>query len=249
MNALHEVTHRTVESSVHSIISTDGEWHFDNRDEFLGELRRSNTVGYMVCLLAHDQAPETPFECYQIDVQYDLPSSESRVTVEAPRRDIVYRLMEEFENRRESARVPLRTKNQPTIFIGHGQSSEWRDLKDHLVEQHKYAVEAFDIGARAGHTVRDILDQLLKRSTFAIVVMTGEDEQGDGVLHARQNVVHEAGLFQGRLGFARVIVAVEHGCELFSNLDGVIQLRFQPGHIKEIFGDVAATLRREFGPW
>ncbi|MHB8405160.1 MAG: hypothetical protein ACYDCJ_07035 [Gammaproteobacteria bacterium] len=30
-------------------------------------------------------------------------------------------------------------------------------------------------------------------------MLTGEDEQGDGILRARQNVIHEAGLFQADL--------------------------------------------------
>ena len=246
-DALHEVTSRPVQTSVHRIIGVEGEWHFDGLDEFLGELRRSGTAGYLVCFLAHETAAGT-FVSNQINVEYDPDHSESRVTVEAPTREIVYRLMEAFETQVDPARLPAPTKMVPTIFIGHGRSTEWKDLKDHLVEQHDYDVQAFEIGARAGHTVRDILDELLERSTFAIIVMTGEDELGDGGVRARQNVVHEAGLFQGRLGFTRVICAVEEGCERFSNIDGIIELRFARGHIKEIFGDVVATLRREFGP-
>jgi predicted nucleotide-binding protein len=63
---------------------------------------------------------------------------------------------------------------------------------------------------------------------------------------ARQNVVHETGLFQGRLGFSRAIVLVEEETELFSNLAGIRQIRFSKGKIKETFGDVLAVLRREF---
>jgi predicted nucleotide-binding protein len=39
------------------------------------------------------------------------------------------------------------------------------------------------------------------------------------------NVVHEAGLFQGRLGFTRAIIMLEEGCEEFSNIEGLGQLR------------------------
>jgi predicted nucleotide-binding protein len=76
--------------------------------------------------------------------------------------------------------------------------------------------------------------------------MTGEDETAEGGLRARQNVVHEAGLFQGRLGFSRAIAVIEEAVEVFSNLDGVQQIRFPQGRIREAFGDVVATLRREF---
>ena len=37
----------------------------------------------------------------------------------------------------------------------------------------------------------------------------GEDEHKDGSVHPRENVIHEAGLFQGRLGFPRAIVLLE----------------------------------------
>jgi predicted nucleotide-binding protein len=134
----------------------------------------------------------------------------------------------------------------PRVFIGHGRSQQWRDLKDHLHEQHGYSVEAYEIGARAGHVIRDILEEMMKSSSIAFLVMTGDDETSEGKLRARQNVVHEIGLFQGRLGFSRAIVLLENGVEEFSNLQGIHQIRYSQGHIKETFGDVLATLRREF---
>ena len=78
--------------------------------------------------------------------------------------------------------------------------------------------------------------------------MTGEDETADGRILARQNVVHEAGLFQGTLGFNKAIVLLEQGTEEFSNIGGIQQIRFSKGNIKEAFGDVLAVLRCEFGP-
>ena len=100
--------------------------------------------------------------------------------------------------------------------------------------------------SRAGHTIRDILEDLVKSSTFALLVLTAEDEQADGMVRARQNVIHETGLFQGALGFSRAIMLVEHGVENFSNVDGIQQIRFSTGSIRETFGDVLATLKREF---
>ena len=59
------------------------------------------------------------------------------------------------------------------------------------------------------------------------------------------NVVHEAGLFQGRLGFERAIVLLEEGCEEFSNIHSLGQLRFPKGKISATFEDVRAVLERE----
>jgi len=136
---------------------------------------------------------------------------------------------------------------RPRIFIGHGGvSQEWSKLKDHLRDHHDYEVVAFQTGARSGHTIRDILQEMLLEGTFALLVMTAEDEQADGSMRARQNVVHEAGLFQGRLGFNRAIILLEDGVENFSNLDGVQYIPFAKGNIRETYGDVLATLHREF---
>jgi predicted nucleotide-binding protein len=59
-------------------------------------------------------------------------------------------------------------------------------------------------------------------------------------------VVHEIGLFQGRLGFNRAIVLLEDGVEEFSNIHGIEQIRFSKGNIRETYGEILATIKREF---
>ena len=93
------------------------------------------------------------------------------------------------------------------------------------------------------NTVR--LTQMLDGAAIAFIVLTGEDEQIDGSLRARQNVVHEVGFFQGRLGFTKAIVMVEEGCDYFSNVDGLGQIRFPKGNIAAAFEDVRRVLERE----
>jgi predicted nucleotide-binding protein len=75
--------------------------------------------------------------------------------------------------------------------------------------------------------------------------MTAEDEQKDGKMNARLNVVHEAGLFQGRLGFRKAIVLLEEGCEEFSNIHGLGQIRFPKGDIGARFEKIREVLERE----
>lgn len=113
-------------------------------------------------------------------------------------------------------------------------------------DQHGLEVVAYEIGPRAGLSVKDVLDAMLNASSFALLVLTGEDQNVDGEWHARQNVIHELGLFQGRLGFTRAIALLEEGVQEFSNILGVNQIRFSKGNIRETFGDVVATVRREF---
>jgi predicted nucleotide-binding protein len=121
----------------------------------------------------------------------------------------------------------------------------WRELKDHLQDKHNYRVEAYEVGARAGHVIRNILEEMLTRSSLAFLILTAEDETAEGGMRARQNVIHELGLFQGKLGFSRAIILLEEGTEQFSNIQGIEQIRFSKGNIRETFGEVLATIRRE----
>jgi predicted nucleotide-binding protein len=171
------------------------------------------------------------------------------VEVEAASRSSVNHVFEIFEKHFAESRLPELPEPPaplPTVFVGHGRNPLWRELKDHLQDKHGIKVEAYEIGARAGHAVRDVLERMLEKSSFAVLVMTGEDETVDGCRRARQNVIHEIGLFQGRLGSSRAVVLVEAGTEVFSNMEGIEQIRFSQGNIKETFGEVLATIRREF---
>jgi predicted nucleotide-binding protein len=89
------------------------------------------------------------------------------------------------------------------------------------------------------------ISEMLDAAAIALLVMTGEDEQADGALQARMNVIHEAGLFQGRLGFTKAIVLLEDGCEEFGNIQGLGQIRFPTGNISAAFEDVRLVLERE----
>ncbi|WHZ30081.1 MAG: hypothetical protein OJF51_004883 [Nitrospira sp.] len=86
---------------------------------------------------------------------------------------------------------------------------------------------------------------MLSQATFAFLVMTAEEEHADSTVHARPNVIHEVGLFQGRLGFPRAIVLLEEGCSDFSNIIGLSQIRFPSGDIQARFEDCRRVLERE----
>ena len=131
------------------------------------------------------------------------------------------------------------------VFIGHGHSDAWRELKDFIEGRLGLQTDEFNRVPVAGVPNTRRLEEMLSSAAMAFLVMTGEDEQHDGKSHARLNVVHEAGLFQGRLGFERAIVLLEDGCEGFSNIDGSGQLRFPKGEIKSKFEQIRQVLERE----
>jgi predicted nucleotide-binding protein len=131
------------------------------------------------------------------------------------------------------------------VFIGHGRSLVWRELKDFIEDRLGLPVDEFNSVPVAGVTTTTRLSEMLDAAVFAFLVMTGEDEQVDGKVHARENVVHEVGLFQGKLGFNRAIVLLEEGCEEFSNIHGLGQVRFPRNNISTKFEEIRAVLQRE----
>lgn len=131
------------------------------------------------------------------------------------------------------------------VFIGHGRSNVWKDLKDFIQDRLHLPWDEFNRIPVAGLPTTTRLSQMLDEAAIAFLIMTGEDEQASGKIHARMNVIHEAGLFQGRLGFEKAIVLLEDGCEEFSNIYGLGQLRFPKGDITAAFEDIRRVMERE----
>ncbi len=102
--------------------------------------------------------------------------------------------------------------------------------------------DEFNRTPTAGKLTVDRLKTMLDDAQFAIIVMTGEDETADGGVRPRENVVHEAGLYQGRLGFENTIIIAENHIDFFSNIDGLGRINYPKGHIKSTLGELTSTL-------
>lgn len=229
-----------------SVTIDSSTWEHDNLHEFLADYGQKQKQS---CLSAYIGTE------YNLRIAANLTFyglTYSTISVQAPTRAEIESVFHIFQEALPEATLPKPPPPppppplKPVIFIGHGGSSQWKKLKDHLHDLHQYEVEAYEVGARAGHAIRDTLQGMLEVSNFAILVMTGEDEGKGGQLRARQNVIHELGLFQGKLGFSKAIALLEKGTEEFSNINGVRQIRFRKNEIKGTFGDVLATIKREF---
>lgn len=131
------------------------------------------------------------------------------------------------------------------VFIGHGHSKEWLALKDFIEGRMRLEWDEFNRVATAGVSTAERLKKMLDEATIAFLILTAEDETADGEWQARMNVIHEAGLFQGRLGFNRAIVMLEEGCKEFSNIHGLGQIGFPKSNIRAAFHDVELVLERE----
>lgn len=220
-------------------------WTFDSADEYFSELLSDySSAG------ARTKVSKYGNLLFTLSV-YHYPTHVS-VVVETPKRSDLLKVMSIFDEAVPESRLPVEeqptwTPPRPKIFIGHGGASQdWLVLQNDLQNVHKLQVESFETGERAGHSIRDVLEGFLDTNNFAILVFSKADEQADGSFRARQNVVHEAGLFQGKLGFQRAIILRDEGVEVFSNVDGVQYISYRTGDILGAVGRIIAVLNREF---
>ena len=175
-----------------------------------------------------------------------------RIPPEPPIRDIhgelekrvahVRRIVESLESLPQATKTQLQGKR---IFIGHGRSPLWRELKDFIADRLALPWDEFNREPVAGVTTSERIERMMSEAAFAFLIMTAEEEHADSKVHARPNVIHEIGLFQGKLGIHRAIVLLEEGCSEFSNITGLSQIRFPRGDIAARFEEIRRVLERE----
>lgn len=216
----------------------DESWNYDTEPEFYADyIKNIEYAHYELSLYYGEYSFNMFYYGFKTDVSV---KSTGRSNIEN-----IFNIFEDCIKNNDFDKIDTIGK-EPVVFIGHGTGSEWRDLKDHLDDKHGYKISAYEVGARAGHAVRDVLDEMANKSTFAILVMSADDKTSDDKSRARQNVIHEMGLFQGKLGFSRAIALIEKGVEVPSNVLGITWIPYEKGHIDGTYGDIIATINREF---
>ena len=92
------------------------------------------------------------------------------------------------------------------VFVTHGRSALWREVGAFIEKECNPTLETLELATRPGRgrTIIEKLEQESRHCSYAVVVMTGDDETADGETRARENVIHEIGYFQGRYGRSRV---------------------------------------------
>lgn len=123
-------------------------------------------------------------------------------------------------NAMQSGSLNLNTIGIGRIFVGHGKNPVWSRVVSYLKDELKYDVTAYESESHTSEHILDILKQFLDECNVAVIVMTVDDATIEGKQRARQNVIHEIGLFQGRYGFNKVILIRQSGLEDFSNISG-----------------------------
>lgn len=136
------------------------------------------------------------------------------------------------------------SKGGGKIFIGHGRSQLWARVQLFLQEDSRLETLTFESESRTSESIVCILEGFLNDASFAILIMTAEDETSEGKIRARQNVIHEAGLFQGRLGFDKVVILKQAETEEFSNIAGLQYIPFAGDNIEQCFYELQRKLRK-----
>jgi len=203
---------------------------FIPRDQVMSRDSLAMTQG--LCVAPHQSLSALPLSAIELEAGFDNLEKAMRLSAAHLAR------LEERQPR-------VGPKQGVTIFIGHGKAPLWRELKDFLFERLHLKVDEFNSVPTAGIPTAERLGEMLDAAAFAFLIMTAEDEQADGKQYARLNVVHEVGLFQGRLGFKKAIILLEEGCEEFSNIHGLGQIRFPKGNIGAKFEEIRRVLERE----
>ena len=138
-------------------------------------------------------------------------------------------------------------KNVKIWLIHGGASSFWERVGNFLVRDlHLQYVEFNDPNASRVDIQRRI-EQMASSAQIGVAVMTAEDRTNDGKLRARQNVIHEIGIAQGRFGFDGVVILRQQGIEDFSNMGGLVYVSFDESAPVPAFADLKNHLESRLG--
>lgn len=137
-----------------------------------------------------------------------------------------------------------KTKGEGYIFIGHGRSKLWARLQVFLQDECNIKTLCFESESHTNETIVNVLDNMLNKSSYAVLILTAEDETSDGKIRARQNVIHEVGLFQGRLGFDKVVLLKQDKTDEFTNIAGLQYIPFSGENIEQTFYELQRTLKK-----
>jgi sugar/nucleoside kinase (ribokinase family) len=128
------------------------------------------------------------------------------------------------------------------VLLAHGAPDEWSRVLSFLTGNCGLRVHRFDAESIETDDVTS-MGRATDECGFAVCILSRHDTRRSRVTN--QRVIQHAGAFHGRYGFGRVALLVEEGCEVLSNVAGLIRLDFQTGHIDSTFIQLEQMLRRE----
>ncbi|MGQ8337657.1 TIR domain-containing protein [Sunxiuqinia sp. A32] len=226
------------------IVSNNETWGYDSDEEFFRDFEKDHDLGYYrLCYWSENDV------YYMLEI-VSKKRENTTIQIVAPLREEIESIFTIFDRDLKNCKVVEITNGEedkkPVIFIGHGSSNQWELLRNHFDTSEKYRVEEYETGSRAGHAVRDILDERSSKSSIAFIVLTCEDEGCPNKDLTKSRVIHETGLFQGKFGYNRAILLVEEGIGDMSDMLDIQQIKFPKNKIEESIKDLQEVIQREF---
>lgn len=166
-----------------------------------------------------------------------------RHTIERLKEDLEY----VFEVRSHSELgKPVEVSRPDRVFISHGTSNDWREVQDYIEKDLQIQTLELAQEPNRGRTILQKLDEESNRCSYAVIVMTGDDDIGHDRPRARENVMHEIGYFQGRYGLKNICLLYEEGTNIPSNIHGLVYIPFPKGLVRATFGALVRELKTAF---
>jgi predicted nucleotide-binding protein len=129
----------------------------------------------------------------------------------------------------------------PKGFISHGkESSTLNKLEEYLSA---LGVEPLIVKDQPNldKTVDIKVNFYLGQADFVMILATGDDKI-DGILHPRQNVIHEIGLAQ-KTHAGKIIYLLENGTEFPSNINPKVWENFDQKNLENVFLRIVIELK------
>jgi predicted nucleotide-binding protein len=126
--------------------------------------------------------------------------------------------------------VEVARKSDGPIFVVHGHARAALHETVRVLERGTgREVVVLHEQANAGRTILEKFEDHAADVSFAVVLLTADDEGGvrtsaSTSLRGRQNVIFELGFFFGKLGRNRVAVLLEENVEKPSDIDGLVYI-------------------------
>ncbi|HEY8546932.1 MAG TPA: PfkB family carbohydrate kinase [Acidimicrobiales bacterium] len=132
------------------------------------------------------------------------------------------------------------------VLLVRGASTEWDEVRRFLAVDCRLPVTVADDEAVEGGAPgrRPTPTRYVEQFGFAVCLLVADEGRPD-LRAANQRVLQIAGAFHGRYGFDRVALVVEHGCNVLSNVAGVIRLEHLRGSVDQVLWPLEEMLQRE----
>lgn len=141
---------------------------------------------------------------------------------------------------------PSKIPNTKNVFIIHGHDElNTRRLSDLLRDDFELNPIAIFLKPGMSRSIVEKFEDEARFCSFAFALFTKDDlivKDEEKYYQARPNVIFESGWFLGRLGISRIILLLQNGTNLHSDLHGILRIQFEK-NITEKYPEIKSELK------